>query len=255
MKKIISTTLLVTAVLSSFQSCTTYPEYMGTMTGAEIGGMVGHSIGRGTHSYNGGWLGTLIGTVAGAAIGYSVGNAATQSERPPKSKKVKKSKKSSQRSDDEYNRRGSYDDTYGYQTDGGYDEGASEDIQAIEDDGSAVYTVASNNSDLVITKQSYMDSNGDGFINKGELITVMFDVKNSSSHEINNLRLDVVENDNGKCFVISPAKVVNIRSGETLRYSAKVMCKRIPSTSKAEFTLLAVSPTATANSEMRIKLK
>ena len=88
MKKIFvyfMSTVLVTGM--SLSSCTYngYEGYLGTMAGAEIGGVIGESIGWMSTSRHHGpgnaLLGGIIGTVAGAAIGNAIGNDAADARR------------------------------------------------------------------------------------------------------------------------------------------------------------------------------
>lgn len=198
--------------------------YLGTMAGAEIGGVIGEALGwMSTDRHDGpgkAMLGSIVGTVAGAAIG----NYVTRDK---------------DKANDSYvNGNGSYGaysygDSYstgsgiGYQTGGGADLGGG--------------TYSGGKSDLSISNVQYQDEDGDGRFSRNETVNIIFEVRNDSRRTLGDVELKVEAMNNTKCFVFSPASVVTIQAGETIRYKAKVFCKSKPSDNTTLFKVSANS--------------
>lgn len=209
--------------------------YLGTMAGAEIGGVVGEALGwMSTDRHSGpgkAMLGSVIGTVAGAAIGNAVAR-----EHESNTVRVGRSNKKEKRGRDDYeynHRNNNYDYTdQGYQTGGGYyDQPAT---------GNGYYT----SSDLVISNLNYQDEDGDGRFSRNETVNIIYEVKNTGRRRVDDVVLKVEAEDNSRCFALSPSTTVSIGPGEAVRYKAKAFCKSKPSASVARFKVSATSNTA-----------
>lgn len=243
MKKIfvyaISSALLAGTMLSS---CTYsgYESYLGTMAGAEIGGIIGESIGWMNTSRHSGpgnaMLGGIIGTVAGAAIGNAIGNEAAEARKTQEReyRKHRNRNRNNDRRNQQYPNNSS--DTYsygGYQTEGGRD-----------------YTKSANN--LIISNLKYEDENGDGLISKYETINVIYEVSNPTSSDIE-VQLAIGNNSNHN-FEFSPETTATIAPGKTIRYKAKVFCKSVPRDAYTDIPVYAKSQQAgSAQQSIRIK--
>ena len=239
MKKIyvyaISSALMAGTVLSS---CTYsgYENYIGTMAGAEIGGIIGESIGWMNTSRHSGpgnaMLGGIIGTVAGAAIGNAIGNEAAESRRAQE-REYRRHRK--QRQENRRYQNNSSSDTYqygSYQTEGGRD-----------------YTKSSGN--LIISNLKYEDENGDGLINKYETINVIYEVTNPTSRDVD---VTLITGNNNHNFEFSPQSNATIGAGKTIRYKAKVFCKSLPRESYTDIPVSVTSSQAgSAQDYIRIK--
>jgi hypothetical protein len=241
MKKIfvyaISSALLVGTTLSS---CTYsgYESYLGTMAGAEIGGIIGESIGWMNTSRHSGpgnaMLGGIIGTVAGAAIGNAIGNEAAES-RKAQERKYRRHRRQ-QHENQRYQNNSS--DTYrfdggGYQIEGGRD-----------------YTKSA--SSLIISNLKYEDENGDGLINKYETINIIYEVTNPTSRDVE-VRL-ITGNNSNHNFEFSPETTTTIAAGKTIRYKAKVFCKSVPREAYSEIPVY-VSCNQVGSTQQSIRIK
>ena len=238
MKKIyvyaISSALMAGTVLSG---CTYsgYESYIGTMAGAEIGGIIGESIGWMNTSRHSGpgnaMLGGIIGTAAGAIIGNAIGNEAAESRRSQEREYRKR--RQHQRENRQNNRNNS--DTYefgSYQTEGGRD-----------------YTKAPGS--LIISNLKYEDENGDGLINKYETINVIYEVTNPTSRDV---EVKLITGNNNNNFEFSPESTATIGAGKTIRYKAKVFCKSLPRETYSEIPVYVTSSQA-GNAQESIRIK
>ncbi len=242
MKKIfvyaISSALLIATTLSS---CTYsgYESYLGTMAGAEIGGIIGESIGWMNTSRHSGpgnaMLGGIIGTVAGAAIGNAIGNEASES-RKAKEREYRRNRKQrheNQRYQDNSSDSYSYGGASGYQIEGGRD-----------------YTKEA--SSLVISNLKYEDENGDGLISKYETINIIYEVTNTTNRDVE-ARL-ITGNNSNHNFEFSPETTTTIAPGKTIRYKAKVFCKSVPKDTYSDIPVF-VSSNQAGNAQQSIRIK
>lgn len=225
----LSSTLLTSCDISSSRN------YMGTMAGAEIGGVIGEALGwMSTDRHDGpgkAMLGSVIGTVAGAAIG----NALTKDRN--------EQQVATARRDDIY--RGDNQANGGYQTEGGYQVNGG--YQA-----NGGYNQSYSN--LSIAGVTYQDEDGDGRFSRNETLNIIYEVTNHSSVPAT-VELKVETMNDSKNFVLSPANNVKIGPHETIRYKAKVFCKGRTSASSVKFRLLASSATAgNASAELQIRM-
>lgn len=204
--------------------------YLGTMAGAEIGGVIGEALGwMSTDRHDGpgkAMLGSIVGTVAGAAIG----NYVTKDKDNDKNK-----------DEYDYGNRNELSKAYGYE-DGynvGYQTGGGSDLS----------------KSMSISNVQYQDEDGDGRFSRNETVNVIFEVRNDSRMTLRDVELKVEAVNNTKCFVFSPASVVTIQAGETIRYKAKVFCKSKPLDSTTVFKVSANSKSGDkAFSELQIRM-
>lgn len=245
---------LATMLLASC-SYGNYAAYNGAMVGATIGDGIGGFLGwtaSGRDKMGGVMLGRALGTAAGAVIGY---NAA-------KPKDGKKSAESASGKDDyyldtdTYNRRyegGGQTYTPDYQTSGGYS-----DDYAQSDSYGDTYKPGSTKKrfalgDLEISNLSYEDENGDGRISKNETCNIVYKVSNTSADAFD-VVLAVEDMDNTGAYAISPETKVRLEGHKTIRYTAKVYCKKSVSGAAARFRVSVASENHGSASDM-IKIK
>jgi len=233
------------AVLTStlFTSCdiSSSRNYMGTMAGAEIGGVIGEALGwMSTDRHDGpgkAMLGSVIGTVAGAAIGNVLSKDRTERQAT-----------AARRSDDMY-----ADNNYDgeYQTSGGYDSRNTRSDRSRTGRNEGVESAYSN---LSIAGITYQDEDGDGRFSRNETVNVIYEVTNHSNMEAT-VELKIETMNDSKNFVLSPATTVKIGPHETLRYKAKAFCKGRISAGAVKFRLLASSKTAgNTAAELQIRM-
>ncbi|MBQ4277668.1 MAG: hypothetical protein II750_06165 [Bacteroidaceae bacterium] len=243
---IVSAAMLSTSLLTSCDF-TSSRNYMGTMAGAEIGGVIGEALGwMSTDRHDGpgkAMLGSVIGTVAGAAIG----NVLTKDREEHV---VASSRRDDSRRDDIYRSdtqaNGGYQTGGGYQTDGGYQTNGG--YQTGSDYNTRNYT------SLSIAGVTYQDEDGDGRFSRNETVNIIYEVTNHSSVAAN-VELKVETLSDSKNFVLSPANTVKIGPHETIRYKAKAFCKSRTSSGSVKFRLLASSSTAgNASAELQIRM-
>lgn len=197
MKKItiyaLSALILGTSTLSSC-SFTSTNNYMGTMAGAEIGGVVGEALGWMTTSRHGGpgkaMLGSVVGTVAGAVIGNAVTNDNNRAERRAAKE-----------------RRRLEADAADYQRNGGGSE------------------CLSNNGTLYISNVTFEDEDGDGKCSRNETLNVIYEITNCSETTLTDVVLSIDAPAANRNFALSPSNTVTIKSGETIKYKAKAFLK------------------------------
>lgn len=224
-----------------FTSCdiSSSRNYLGTMAGAEIGGVVGEALGWMSTSRHDGpgkaMLGSVIGTVAGAAIGNSL-----TKDRPEQTEvRVGRGSKRSRSREQQY---GGVD----YQTGGGYsdyDNRSNYDSHS-NYGGQSYYGGQSfdrNNaySPLLISNLTYQDEDGDGRFSRNETVNIIYEVTNTSAYRCDNVKLKVETVESERSFALSPANTVSIAPHETIRYKAKAFCKSRPSKNVARFTVSA----------------
>lgn len=219
MKKIyvyvMSSALLLGSMLSS---CTYsgYEGYLGTMAGAEIGGIIGESIGWMNTSRHSGpgnaMLGGIIGTVAGAVIGNAIGNEAAEAKQRDRAERAERRAERRQEREqrdryDRYDDRNNSYDFGGFQTEGG----RADSRANLKSEGS-----------LQIGNLHYEDEDGDGRVSRYETINVIYEVTNTGSLPAH---VSLITGNNNPHFEYSPVSQATIEPGKTIRYKAKVFCK------------------------------
>ena len=252
----IASIALITCI--SLNSCdfTSSRNYMGTMAGAEIGGVVGEALGwMSTDRHDGpgkAMLGSVIGTVAGAMIGNTLTkDRPVYDEAPIYNDNY--SYNEPQRNNynrDNYNR--NYNDDY--QISGGYNDDNSRRKSKYDKRNPQSYQY-DNYSSLIIKNVYFQDEDGDGRISRNETVNIIYEVTNTSKVRYNDVVLKVETINNERNFALSPATTVDIAPGETLRYKAKAFCKSRPTANIAEFRVSANSPKAGyTSSELQIRM-
>ncbi len=233
--------------------------YLGTMAGAEIGGVIGEALGWMSTDHHDGpgkaMLGSIVGTVAGAAIGNYITKDKTESSlrdyNSDNSSNYNSDYSSNYSSDYNGNNRGGYEDNYNvvYQTCGGSD--AVADNYRGKENKKNGYHIDSNAA-LTISNVQYQDEDGDGRFSRNETVNIIYEVKNNSRQTVRGVELKVEAENNFKCFALSPTNVVDIPAGETIRYKAKAFCKSRPSDSTTTFK---VSANSNASGKLYAKLQ
>lgn len=221
--------------------------YMGTMAGAEIGGVIGEALGWMSTSRHEGpgkaMLGTIVGTVAGAAIG----NAITKDSN--NNRVVSSGRRDNVRSNNRYQE----DFNPGYQIGGGGNEGYTNRDNS--NYAGQIQGGSNSYSFLTIGNVTYQDEDGDGRINRNETINIIYEVTNTSRNAVDDVELKIEALDGDKYFAVSPSNSVKIAAGECIRYKAKAFCKSKPSKSPAQFKLSASSRYAGSTSTiLQIKI-
>lgn len=201
--RIASIALASTILISS---CQTRGQMVGGIAGAQIGSEVGGAIGflsgHGPFRGHNAAMGTLIGAGVGALLGVSVAQSVENKEK----------ERYERCRDDVYSnpQNTSSTDDYGYQTSGGYTPHASS---------------ASGPANVVISDLTYMDTDGDGYISKGETIEIEGFITNSSSYPLEDLVIYITTNDE-KNYTISPSLTTTLQSGQKIRYKGRIYCNK-----------------------------
>jgi len=223
--------------------------YLGTMAGAEIGGVIGEALGWMSTSRHDGpgkaMLGSIIGTVAGAAIGNSL----------TKDRAYETTVVATGRRNNRYDNVASSPD---YQISGG----ASSNYYGNTTDNhtdNRNYRPNNRNVDsysfLTISKVSYQDEDGDGKFSRNETVNIIYEITNTSKRSVDDVVLKIESYDGDKYYAVSPATTITIDAGETIRYKAKAFCKSKPTGTVAKFTLSASSKYAgTVSTILQIKI-
>ena len=205
--------------------------YMGTMAGAEIGGVIGEALGWMSTSRHDGpgkaMLGTIVGTVAGAAIG----NALTKDNTTRTTLGRRDNTRDNRRYEEDYNP--------GYQIGGGGNYDGYTNRQ--NNYAGSSYDGRNSYSFLTISNMSYQDEDGDGRISRNETINIIYEVTNTSKNPVDDVELKIEALDGDKYFAVSPSNTTKIAAGECIRYKAKAFCKSKPTKSPAQFKLSASS--------------
>lgn len=246
----INLSLSALLVSTAFSSCsyTSSGNYLGTMAGAEIGGVVGEALGwMSTDRHSGpgkAMLGSIIGTVAGAAIGNSITKDRTEEINIGR------------RNDMDY---GNAD----YQTGGGYDSHGtyvpdSRNRSDSKFNGRYGNGYSMGNGDLAISHVTFEDEDGDGRISRNETVNIMYEVTNKGHRTYSDVILKVDVEDDARKFALSPSTTTTIAPGQTVRYKAKAFCKSRTSSGNVTFRVSANSMNggnASANLQIRMSKK
>lgn len=251
----IASIALITCI--SLNSCdfTSSRNYMGTMAGAEIGGVVGEALGwMSTDRHDGpgkAMLGSVIGTVAGAVIGNSL-----TKDRPAYNNAPTYGDNYSYNDQSNYDyNRDNYNRNYNddYQTSGGYNNNSVERNREYNQKNQSYQY--NNNSRLAIKNVYFQDEDGDGRISRNETVNIVYEITNTSNMRYNDVVLKIETINNERNFALSPATTVSMAPGETIRYKAKAFCKSRPMSNLASFRVSASSPNAGySSSELQIRM-
>lgn len=165
----------------------------GAIIGGHVGEMVGLLSGHGHFRGENAALGSLIGMGIGAILGVSV---ASQIEE--------KEKAEARRYDEDYN--------------------------TISNPSP---TVKSSSATINISDLTYMDTDGDGYISKDEIIEVEGFITNTSNSIIKDIVIYLSTNDS-KALVASPSLTTTLQPGQKIRYTGRIHCRKTRGLSGAE---------------------
>ena len=228
-------TIIALIGCTMFASCsfTSSSNYMGTMAGAEIGGVIGEALGWMSTSRNEGPGKAMLGSVVGTVVGAAVGNAVT------KDKAVTSGRRNNTREERQDNVVYSPD----YQISGGNMAYGTDNRRGNNDQRYSNERNTNMNSYrfLRLRNASYQDEDGNGKCSRNETLNIFYEITNTSNHVAEDVVLKIESLDGDKYFAVSPANTISIAAGETVRYKAKAFCKKIPSGSTATFNLTASS--------------
>jgi len=196
-----------------FSSCETRNQMMGGLVGAQVGSQVGGAVGfltgHGPFRGHNSAMGSLIGAGVGALLGVSVAQSIEDKEQA----RNNNYNNSGYNNNSTYNNSGynSYSSgNYDYQTSGG------------SYNSNSTYSASGN---IVISELTYMDTNGDGYISKGETIEVESYITNSSSYPVEDIVIYITTNDE-KNYTISPSLTTTLQPGQKIRYKGRVYCNK-----------------------------
>ena len=209
----LATALLVSSCTSSYQAA---GGVTGAMIGSHVGGAVGALAGHGHFHGRNAALGSLIGMGIGAILGVGITSQIEEQERA-ESRRYEDHR----RSEGNVQYDGYENDNVDYQTSGGYQGG--QDNPGYHISKSSNTPVAS--SVLSISELTYMDTDGNGYISKGETIEVEGYITNTSNSVLRDIVIHLDVNDN-KAFSVSPSLTTTLQPGQKIRYTGRVHCIR-----------------------------
>jgi len=236
---LIGSTTIVSCDISSSRN------YMGTMAGAEIGGVIGEALGWMSTSRHDGPGKAMLGTIVGTAAGAAIGNALTKDNTTRTTASRRNNVRGNVPYEDNYNP--------GYQIGGG-----SNEAYNINRPGNYAGPMTNNDNSysfLTISNVSYQDEDGDGKFGRNETVNIIYEITNTSRNEVDDVVLKIEALDGDKYFAVSPSNTAKIAAGERIRYKAKAFCKSKPSGNVAKFNLSASSRYAgTTSTILQIKV-
>ena len=233
-----------------FSSCDTYTG-SGAYMGSSLGSILGSAIGGIADGPRGSDFGTIIGMAGGAAIGAAIGQAADQRRAAEKEEyQYDRAKRNYER---KMRERQQNSDVSSYQeapsTDSGYDETNSGDDRIYDFNGKDYQTDASTSTattkmptasgveniaeglvytpNIEIRNARFLDENGNGIIERGELSKVIFEVMNRGDRPLYDVQpVVLVANGNRHLFVSPSIHIEKIEPGKGIRYTALVKADR-----------------------------
>ncbi len=192
---------LATSILLS--GCASTNPVESTTTGGVVGSTIGGTVGWLIGGRSMEFIGNVTGAVAGSALGYTI------------AKKQLVGKKLDKPTAD-----------------------STQTTNTIQE----FHVTTPPTPTFIIDNISYEDGNSDGKINKGETCQIYFEVTNTSNRDITDAELGILSTDGSKNFLFSqPTPNVNITSGNTIRYTTNVYCRKVPKDLIGEFTLYVTS--------------
>lgn len=217
-------TCLALAMTLVASSCRSSQQAAGGLTGVLIGGEVGRTVGilagHGPFRGESAALGNLIGMGVGAVLGVGI---AAQTEK-------------NERIASQHERDFEQDYPNAYQgprresmppRNGNYKIG----------DNSYGYSSYTNTANVVkISELSYMDTDGDGFISRNEVIEVECYVTNTTNSTLNDIDIYLDVNDS-KAFVTSPLLTTTLQPGQRIRYTGRLLCNKTRGKQAANISL------------------
>jgi outer membrane lipoprotein SlyB len=223
-----SAIILASIMMSSCYTYTSPMSYGGTATGASIGGFLGSTLGAATTngSFGGSLVGNIVGSAAGAALGNKVSKSAEQRRL--------------QKRQERQNRRNQANAQQVQQDDYSYDTPESNDVDFsnYQTEGGANYDA--NTVNFNISNITVNDSDGDGYMSKEETVEVVCEVSNLNE---SNTEADIsIGNPGDSKFTYSPSVKATIDGGKSIRYTAKVYCKKLPTGDAIDIPITVSSP-------------
>ena len=234
MKKVVVLTMGAALLLSS---CGTYTG-AGAYTGGMFGSMIGSAIGGISGGYRGSDIGSLIGMAGGAAVGAAIGSAADQRAYEARAERAEARAQARAEAREHARQRGYDNRQFGKDSGGDYDDygpyGEGDDridFNSGKGEGdfrqqSAPEPVGLNTErdGISISNVRFVDGNGnDNQISANELCKISFEVRNTSSKPIYNVRPQVIETSGNRHISVSQGiSVERINPGRGVRYTAMV---------------------------------
>ena len=226
--------MLAGSTLSSCMVTNPY-DYYGTMVGGDIGGMIGS--GNGMATTHGSFAGTMFGSVVGTVAGSAIGNNISRRSREQRQQQ----RRQHRRSYDNYNQ-DNYDNT----------SGEDYEIPEFQTEGGA--SDLSNARNFRIANIIVTDPNENGLLDKEETMEIVCEITNLSDSD-SEVEITIGTTDD-KCLDFSPAIKTTIGSDKSVRYTAKIYCKKLPSVEEIERPITVSSATlGTETRNVRIKFK
>ena len=210
--------MLVSSCKSSYQAA---GGVTGAMIGSHVGGTVGYlSGGHGRH-FRGqnSALGSLIGMGVGAMLGVGI---ASQIEGKEKAEARRYNERYDQSTNQTSDREGYYGNQ-DYQIGGG----SYNDRTETRQNSTSAYAATLGTSIISISELTYMDSDGDGSITKGETIEVESFVTNTTNSVLRDVVISLNVSDSKACS-FSPSLTTTLQPGQKIRYTGRIHCNRRP---------------------------
>ena len=185
-------------------SCGSY-----TATGAYTGGQFGQVIGSAVGGINGGWrgheVGSIVGTVGGAAAGAAIGSAIERSQQRKWERQQQQTTGTRDNRNDDYGQGGYYDP-----------QGRGDDRIDFYGDNHV--------RGLEVRNIQILESRRDGYLTRGEELTVIFEVMNTSDRTVFDIQPIVQETSRNRHIHISPARQIgSIAPHQGIRYTASLV--------------------------------
>ncbi len=200
----------------------------GAFGGAMLGGVIGSCIGGIGGGPRGSDIGTLIGMAGGAAAGAAIANAAEQQQT---------------RAYNTMNYGSDYSDYDGYST----NNTAERSDKPIYDDVITMDSTASQQTtatrgkyatNIIIRNASFVNQSNTIHISKGELVKIVFEIRNVTDSQWDNIVPMVQETTGNKRLLVSPAIMIeSIAPRKAVRYTAFVSAQKNLKTGTAHFKL------------------
>jgi len=253
---------LTVAAAMLFSGCTTNTG-TGAYVGAQFGTILGSAIGGLTGGPRGSDAGTIIGMIGGAALGASIGSAADEAEKEEMEEhyaRVEQRRNQRERvAPPAYQSRDN--EPYG----SGFDAGGAGDDRLYDFEGSdytgnysAQKPTQSNpgnsrisgmirsdrlnySPSIEIRNARFVDDDQNGFISRGEVCKVVFEVRNNSTQTLYDVQPMVVETSGNRHIYVSPSvHVERLAAGHSIRYTAMVKADERLRDGTAMFSLSVV---------------
>ena len=97
-------------------------------------------------------------------------------------------------------------------------------------------TVSAPSAAISLSDLTYMDTDGDGYISKDEVIEVEGFITNTSNSVIQDIVIYLTTNDE-KAFIASPSLTTTLQPGQKIRYTGRIHCRKTRGLTGAEVLL------------------